>query len=75
MIPLSWIDAAMRRYAEYVELEKAGKPSPECILTMGVDTARIGGDKTVLAIMDGPKVLDVCTGVTQAVIDKIKTFK
>ena len=29
---------------------------------------------TVL-FMEGPKVLDMCTGATQAVIDKIKTFK
>ena len=56
VIPLSWVDAAMRRYVEW---EKAGKPSLEGVRTVGVDTARMGEDKTVLAIREASTICNI----------------
>lgn len=48
LIPLSWIEAAMQRWAEIEE----GDP-----VVLGVDVARYGDDRTVIAVRRGRKVL------------------
>lgn len=48
LIPLAWIEAAMERWSETPE----GEP-----LVLGVDVARFGDDRTVLAPRKGAKVL------------------
>lgn len=48
LIPLAWIEAAMERWEDAEE----GEP-----VEMGVDVARFGSDKTVLAIRRGRRVL------------------
>ena len=53
LIPLSWLDAAVKRY-----LEKSGK---DILVSdhvyLGVDVARMGGDKTVCATYQPNKIL------------------
>lgn len=46
MIPLSWVMAANRRWNEW---DEAGRPPQPGRLVLGVDVARFGDDKTVLA--------------------------
>lgn len=48
LIPLAWIEAAMARWEE----EPEGEP-----IEIGVDVARFGSDKTVIATRRGKKVL------------------
>jgi len=50
VIPLSWVEQANERWREW---EDAGKPLPPKMTTVGVDVARAGGDKTVLALRYG----------------------
>lgn len=54
VIPLSWVEKANERWLEWQE---AGRPAVPGRRTVGVDVARYGDDKTVLALRDG----DVCT--------------
>ena len=60
VIPLAWAEAAVARWHE---LEAAGWPGVEgdWPRTVGVDVARSGMDKTVLAIRRGPVITD-CAG-------------
>jgi len=48
LIPLAWVEASMERWEEASE----GKP-----VEIGVDVARFGGDKSVIAVRRGSKVL------------------
>lgn len=50
LIPLSWIEAAMERWHEM----EPGKPSE-----LGVDVARFGNDKSVIAARHGAKVVEI----------------
>lgn len=53
LIPLSWLDAAVKRY-----LERAGKDLlVSDHIYIGVDVARMGGDKTVCASYQPNKIL------------------
>jgi hypothetical protein len=53
VIPLEWVEAANVRWLEW---DEAGRPTVAGDRTVGVDVARFGGDKTVLAILDqGPR--------------------
>lgn len=50
VIPLAWAEAAVARWHEWA---LAGRPDGGWPRTVGVDVARSGEDKTVLAIRDG----------------------
>jgi hypothetical protein len=50
VIPLAWAEAAVARWREW---ELTGKPDAGLPRTVGVDVARSGADKTVLAIRNG----------------------
>jgi hypothetical protein len=57
VIPLSWIEAAMERYRQWVE---AGSERPtEGLHTVGVDVARSGEDKTIMAIRHGNVITEL----------------
>jgi hypothetical protein len=56
VIPLAWAEAAVARWYEW---EAAGKPDTGRPRTVGVDVARFGTDKTVLAIRNGPVVTEL----------------
>jgi len=49
VIPLEWIEAANARWQEW---DDAGRPTVAGPRTVGVDVARFGGDKTVMALLD-----------------------
>jgi hypothetical protein len=56
VIPLAWAEAAVARWHEW---EAAGKPDAGRPRTVGVDVARFGTDKTVLAVRNGPVVTEL----------------
>ena len=56
VIPLAWAEAAVDRWHEW---EAAGKPDTGRPRTVGVDVARFGVDKTVLAVRNGPVVTEL----------------
>jgi hypothetical protein len=56
VIPLAWAEAAVERWHAW---EAAGKPDTGRPRTVGVDVARFGGDKTVLAVRNGPVVTEL----------------
>lgn len=57
VIPLSWIEAAMDRWRAW---DEAGRPEPgEGLKVVGVDVARSGTDKTVLALRYGDIVTEL----------------
>jgi len=56
VIPLAWAEAAVARWHEW---EAAGKPDTGRPRTVGVDVARFGVDRTVLAIRNGPVVTEL----------------
>jgi hypothetical protein len=49
VIPLEWVEAANLRWQAW---DDAGRPMVAGPRTVGVDVARFGGDKTVLALLD-----------------------
>lgn len=49
VIPLEWVEAANARWLAW---DDAGRPMVAGPRTVGVDVARFGGDKTVMAILD-----------------------
>ena len=51
MIPLRWVEAANDRWLEWDAAGRPDLPGPHIV---GVDVARSGEDKTVLAIRRGP---------------------
>lgn len=54
VIPFSWVEQAQRRYEVW---EQQGKPTNQNDpVTIGVDVARQGDDKTVLAVKRGPVI-------------------
>jgi hypothetical protein len=56
VIPLSWAEAAVERWHEW---EAAGKPDTGRPRTVGVDVARSGTDRTVLAVRNGPVITEL----------------
>lgn len=56
VIPLSWIEAANERWRAW---DDAGRPELPGVRTVGVDVARSGSDKTVMAIFDAPVVREL----------------
>ena len=55
VVPLAWVEAANDRYRQW---EEAGKPDSEPHV-IGVDVARSGLDKTILAIRHGDVVAEI----------------
>lgn len=64
VIPLAWAEAAVLRWHEW---DLAGRPGTEMDYprTVGVDVARTGQDKTVLAIRNGPVLVELRRTVKQ----------
>lgn len=56
VIPLAWAEAAVLRWHEW---DLAGRPDGGYPRTVGVDVARSGEDKTVLAIRNGPVLAEL----------------
>jgi hypothetical protein len=56
VIPLAWAEAAVERWHAWAA---AGKPDTGRPRTVGVDVARFGVDKTVLAVRNGPVVTEL----------------
>jgi hypothetical protein len=57
VIPLGWIEAAFDRWRAW---DEAGRPAPaEGLKVVGVDVARSGADKTVLALRFGDLVTEL----------------
>lgn len=56
LIPLSWVEAAVERWTAWKE---SGAPQPGGRLILGVDVARFGADKTVIAARRGDYILSV----------------
>lgn len=57
VIPLGWIEAAMDRWRAW---DEAGRPLPtEGLKVVGVDVARSGTDKTVLALRHGDLITEL----------------
>jgi len=54
VIPMEWVEAAMVRFEDWVEAGKPGAGRGE--RRMGIDTARMGKDKTVFAERVGDRV-------------------
>lgn len=50
VIPLSWVEAAHERWRAW---DEAGRPDVEGLRVVGVDVARSGADKTVMALRFG----------------------
>ena len=59
VIPLAWVEAAQLRWREWRD---AGEPQSEGAQTVGVDVARGGDDKTMLAIRDDMVVCSLREG-------------
>ena len=56
VIPLSWVEAANERWHEWNE---NGRRAPGKPMTVGVDVARSGDDKTCLAVRDGHVITEI----------------
>ncbi len=56
VIPLGWVEAANERWRTW---DDAGRPPVEGPYVVGVDVARSGTDKTVLAIRRGPVIVEL----------------
>jgi hypothetical protein len=56
VIPLAWAEAAVARWHAW---DDAGRPDPGRPRTVGVDVARTGQDRTVLAIRKGPVIIEL----------------
>jgi hypothetical protein len=56
VIPLAWAEAAAARWHAW---DDAGRPDPGRPRTVGVDVARTGQDRTVLAIRKGPVITEL----------------
>jgi len=56
VIPLEWVEAANRRWAEW---DEAGRPVGDGPHRLGVDVAREGSDKTVLAALVGGVITEI----------------
>ena len=76
VIPLAWAEAAVARWHAW---DDAGRPDAGRPRTVGVDVARTGQDRTVLALRNGPVITELrrsvredtmkTTGRTKAILD------
>lgn len=64
VIPLAWAEAAVERWLEW---DLVGRPGTELDYprTVGVDVAREGTDKTVLAVRNGPALVELRRSVKE----------
>jgi hypothetical protein len=62
VIPLAWAEAAAARWREW---DAAGRPDTGRPRTLGVDVAREGTDRTVLAVRNGPVVTELRRSVRE----------
>lgn len=62
VIPLAWAEAAVQRWHEWAA---AGKPDPGRPRVVGVDVARSGEDRTVLAVRKGPVITELRRSVKE----------
>lgn len=72
VIPLSWVEQAIERWHEW---DDAGRPEPPGRRVVGVDVARYGEDKTVLAIRQGYVVQELRVSSkedTMATVGRVK---
>lgn len=56
VIPLSWVEMANERWREW---DEGGRPLVEGLQTAGVDVARSGADKTVIALRFGHTITEL----------------
>lgn len=56
VIPLGWVEAANDRWRAW---EDSGRPGPDGLQVVGVDVARSGTDKTVLALRHGDVITEL----------------
>lgn len=78
VIPLGWIEAANERWRAW---DEAGRPDIEGLRVVGVDVARTGADKTVLALRYGHHLTELrhtvkedtmaTTGRVKGIVDAI----
>lgn len=74
VIPLSWAEAAVDRWHAWNE---AGRPDTGSPRTVGVDVARTGTDRTVLAVRNGPVITELRHSVredTMATTGRVKAI-
>jgi hypothetical protein len=62
VIPLAWAEAAVARWHAW---DEAGRPEPGRPRTVGVDVARTGQDRTVLAVRNGPVITELRRSVKE----------
>jgi hypothetical protein len=62
VIPLAWAEAAVARWHAW---DDAGRPEPGRPRTVGVDVARTGQDRTVLAVRNGPVITELRRSVKE----------
>jgi hypothetical protein len=62
VIPLAWAEAAAARWREW---DVAGRPDTGRPRTLGVDVAREGTDRTVLAVRNGPVITELRRSVRE----------
>ena len=67
VIPLAWAEAAVARWHAW---DDAGRPDAGRPRTVGVDVARTGQDRTVLALRNGPVITELRRSVRE---DTMKT--
>ncbi len=58
LIPLAWVEAAMQRWREW---DDDGRPNPSGGIRFGVDVARQGSDRSVIARKRGAYITDIET--------------
>lgn len=56
VIPLGWVEDANERWRAW---DEAGRPEQPGRRTVGVDVARSGSDKTVMAVLDGTVITEL----------------
>jgi hypothetical protein len=68
VIPLAWAEAAVERWHEW---DLAGRPGTDMDYprTVGVDVAREGMDKTVLAVRNGPVLVELRRSVKETTME------
>jgi hypothetical protein len=78
VIPLAWVEAANERWRAW---DEAGRPEADGLRVVGVDVARSGVDKTVMALRFGPVITELrhtskedtmaTTGRVKGIVDAI----
>lgn len=56
VIPLAWVEAAVERWRDW---DAKGRPEPHGARVVGVDVARFGSDRTVLAVRQGDVIQEL----------------